>query len=388
MREMKILAWMVAAAMAVVVGSCGGGKNDAYFNPYRDTVMMIDGKAFGWDDQYPIGGFYLWGNDTIFDDHTMYLDSISPTRYSVNLIGKRRIFDITESECIKQMKAFNRPLEGFERYSNQYTHSQMARNGIDTITLSYTFLVDYPERDMPQSEAVRQWIISMFDAYVDLPWEPDVDLNTLYKIHKDKAIRYKGSPFDLDSLGRFAANNYFVSALDNDDPWHTMIEIVDLRTRVNNGRYLTYRDYTYSYEGGNHGYYAEDLVSFDLKNSLPIDNEYLFRPESLDQVKLCLLEVMAKDKKFSYGYEGMSTPQDVLEVFGSLENGKKIPLALEDFALPQGGLTPEGVVFSYAPYAIDCYAAGAYHFTVPYRKLEPYFTPIAHDLIFNDALHR
>lgn len=51
------------------------------------------------------------------------------------------------------------------------------------------------------------------------------------------------------------------------------------------------------------------------------------------------------------------------------------------FELPDGSLTDSGVVFSFQPYEIDCWAAGAYHFIVPYKKLLPYMTPKARRLI-------
>ena len=42
--------------------------------------------------------------------------------------------------------------------------------------------------------------------------------------------------------------------------------------------------------------------------------------------------------------------------------------------LPQPGLSEEGVVFSFQPYAISCFAAGVFHFTIPYKLVMPYLT--------------
>ncbi|MDE7189745.1 MAG: RsiV family protein [Muribaculaceae bacterium] len=41
------------------------------------------------------------------------------------------------------------------------------------------------------------------------------------------------------------------------------------------------------------------------------------------------------------------------------------------------------MMFSFQPYEIDCWAAGAYHFIVPYKKLMPYLTSEAKRLISN-----
>lgn len=38
------------------------------------------------------------------------------------------------------------------------------------------------------------------------------------------------------------------------------------------------------------------------------------------------------------------------------------------------GLSENGVVFSFQPYEISCFAAGTFHFTIPYERLKPYLT--------------
>ena len=45
-----------------------------------------------------------------------------------------------------------------------------------------------------------------------------------------------------------------------------------------------------------------------------------------------------------------------------------------EFKLPQPGLLKEGVVFSFQPYSISCFAAGVFHFSIPYERLAPYLT--------------
>ena len=45
------------------------------------------------------------------------------------------------------------------------------------------------------------------------------------------------------------------------------------------------------------------------------------------------------------------------------------------YTFPQPGLSDEGVVFSFQPYAISCFAAGTFHFTIPYGKILHLLTP-------------
>lgn len=51
------------------------------------------------------------------------------------------------------------------------------------------------------------------------------------------------------------------------------------------------------------------------------------------------------------------------------------------FDLPEGALTESGIIYSFQPYEIDCWAAGVYHFVVPYSRIMPYFTARAKRLI-------
>ena len=45
-----------------------------------------------------------------------------------------------------------------------------------------------------------------------------------------------------------------------------------------------------------------------------------------------------------------------------------------EFSLPQPGLTQDGIVFSFQPYDISFFAAGAFHFTIPYEKVKTFLT--------------
>lgn len=46
----------------------------------------------------------------------------------------------------------------------------------------------------------------------------------------------------------------------------------------------------------------------------------------------------------------------------------------DELLIPQPALTEEGIVFSVQPYDISSFAAGTFHFIIPYDKAEPYMT--------------
>lgn len=97
---------------------------------------------------------------------------------------------------------------------------------------------------------------------------------------------------------------------------------------------------------------------------------------------MMLFEVMAKDPHYRAWngdsitaseiqgkIEGWPSPNPVLE--GTEWEGHDREVKFE---LPDGALTDSGVLFSFQPYEIDCWAAGTFHFIVPYKQLRPYMT--------------
>ena len=95
-----------------------------------------------------------------------------------------------------------------------------------------------------------------------------------------------------------------------------------------------------------------------------------------------LFEVMAKDPHYLEWNEGLGNPNEIEDWILAWQSPDPILEGTEweepdrnvRFELPDGVLTESGVVFSFQPYEIDCWAAGAYHFIVPYKQLMPYLT--------------
>ena len=123
---------------------------------------------------------------------------------------------------------------------------------------------------------------------------------------------------------------------------------------------MTYQEYTHDYNAGAHGFYTERLVSYDHVHQQEIDCNYLFKPECMDDVLSILVDEAKKTpqyKEWEPNIEDYVTNKD--------EEGNEIG----GFTLPAPGLSEDGVVFSFQPYAISCFAAGAFHFTIPYSRI-------------------
>lgn len=89
---------------------------------------------------------------------------------------------------------------------------------------------------------------------------------------------------------------------------------------------------------------------------------------------------MAKDPHYLEWHSFVTSPDEVGPLieswqssFSDLEGTEwEEPKKEFEFKLPETALTDKGVIFSFQPYEIDCWAAGAYHFIVPYSRLIPY----------------
>ena len=139
----------------------------------------------------------------------------------------------------------------------------------------------------------------------------------------------------------------------------TLFFIHSLRARRLTDRYVSYQEYTNCYGGGAHGFFTEKLISYDYVHRREIDVDYLFKPQALKEVASVLLK--EAEKTFSY----QLWEPNLKSFLEKDEDGKK----RDGVRLPNPGLAKEGFVFSFLPYEIGPFAAGTFHFTVPYGKV-------------------
>ena len=191
----------------------------------------------------------------------------------------------------------------------------------DSGYLSYSLHVDYPKSYVTNAKAIKQWLVKI--------------------IQKDSC-----------GMG---------------DGISGQLRLYELRlpVAVYTGRFVTYTKYSMKYEGGLHGNYSERHVSYDYVHKQEINYDYLFREGSMADVVNILLDEVEKSPRYK------DWNPDVKSVV-IIKDSKGHPTG--EFKLPQPGLLKEGMVFSFQPYSISCFAAGVFHFTIPYERLAPYLT--------------
>jgi hypothetical protein len=109
----------------------------------------------------------------------------------------------------------------------------------------------------------------------------------------------------------------------------------------------------YNYSGGAHGNHATSLHSFDLVNRKTLNKDDIFTTDA-EKIVLPAIEKAARKR---FGLDAKAPLSNVL-----FENN--IPMT------DNIGLTPKGVLFSYAPYEIAAYAYGQVELFVPFSELK------------------
>ena len=122
----------------------------------------------------------------------------------------------------------------------------------------------------------------------------------------------------------------------------------------NNGEFLVYHRYWYSYEGGAHGMYTDtyDVIYLPTLTRLTLDD--IFAPGSIDKLNDMLIRQLLEDQHLNSREELNNAG------YFDAENIK----ATENFAIDNHGIT-----WTYNPYEIGCYAIGETRITLSYEQI-------------------
>ncbi len=238
-----------------------------------------------------------------------------------------------------------KPVKSFYRYKKERLAD--FSNGV-----RFSFSVDFPDSSVPYAKEIRWWL-----------GKKAIDALTSDESYQRKII-------NDNQLEKFVSGLYFSSKkgeyykLGKDHPAAEFFELT-LQSVKYYSRYVTYQELTHEYGGGAHGYYTERFISYDFVHNQEIDYDYLLQDGSEADVVKILLEEVQKSPRYKEWNADVKSEVIIKDSKGC-PSGK--------FKLPQPGLSKKGVVFSFQPYSISCFAAGVFHFTIPYERLTPYLT--------------
>jgi len=361
-------------------------------NFWIDTVMYAKGHAFGYRGDVTMwGGWYL---DTVFvgDDNMLRYDSVGPSTLKLSLVTRDLIVDFGDKNVADKIRAFLSPISGFRRFQHNYEECLDSMTDEEYGTHRYigelSFTVDYPDSGRENAAKINHFIGELTGiSEIEKAKVPALSaFYAGYSQTKNYRPVYTGNVNDLKSLSDFLANRTFENwKRGGEYNFGSSGATLAIMPRVANERYVTFSVYEYDRVGTGHGMYTEKFHTFDLNSGKELTNKDIFKCQHLDKVKKRLFEVMANDSHYRAWHGDSITATDIqdrIEAWQSpvqiVEGGEcEEPKRDVKFELPDGALTDLGVLFSFQPYEIDCWAAGAYHFIVPYDQLMPYMTPTA-----------
>ena len=340
-----------------------------YADWWADTICVVDGTAYYW-------AYEDYGRcNVIFNKYRVLLaapvlciDSFAPgcdTKFYVSNAGKSVLVDFSDKKTIERLKSLSRLLPSFTRYRKD----SIAGFGR---TVFYSFAVDFPTASIPHSNSIRKWLVKVVERSQSLD-EDIPGVSSLYIGYSKRPYggwTYSGNISDNRQVARFATNLYFAIkkgeyGTNKEDYPSTLFADLNLQAMVYNKRYVTYQEYTHDYNGGAHGFYTERLVSYDHVHQQEIDYDYLFKQDCKDEVLTILLDEAKKTPQYKEW-----EPNIMYYVKNQDEDGN----GTGELVLPTPGLSEDGVVFSFQPYSISCFAAGPFHFTIPYSRVKQCLT--------------
>lgn len=335
-----------------------------------DTICVVGNKVFYMAYSDYGNSSVIYNEDRIFTyDPTLTIDSFASGckyKFYVGIAGKTMLVDFSDANSLRALPSLSKELPSFTSYS------------LDSIagfgnSVSYSITVDFPKSSNYHAKEIGRWLVDKVADSQQLNEDIPM-LNAIYIGYSKRSNggwKYKGDINDHKKIAQSAASFYFAmikgewGTNDEDYPL-CLFSTLNLKARVYNNKFVTYQQYTHDYNGGAHGYYTERLISYDHVHQQNIDFDYLFNLGCKEELLKILLEV-AKD------YPQYDEWEPNIEEYVCVTDDKGNTTG--ELRFPQPGLSDKGVVFSFQPYDISCFAAGCFHYTIPYGKIKHLLTP-------------
>ena len=312
---------------------------------------------------------------------------LEKTGQSVKLIDGARTISATLGELYEYKGGKKTASILAKRFEKDYHIKPLTEYESEGIGFSVD--LDVPEGETKADVAIREWLSDAIknDVFSLLGYQKD--FNGRRKPSYDEFMKA------LDDYGMFweklCRSNYQV-----EDTLSIDLNC-DISTRliVDTPDYVTYQYSAYIYEGGLHGMPRSYYITYDKKRETILTAANTVKPNKLVQLRKEVMKVLKGRHDGLYDEDcpmedfmqqafSFHTPmfdEDIDDIWKSLltheyecdawsgwETAIKEEFSLNNFPLPHFALLPEGIVVTYHPYQIDCFAAGEYNAVVPYSK--------------------
>ena len=333
-----------------------------------DTICTVAGVTYLYASDNDLRTYAICTESTLLaeDPSLTYFetDSITPTIIKVLAGEKTLTVDFRNPSSIEKLRTLSSPvLPGWKRcrWDRTADFCDRVQNNLE---------IDYPKSSIVNSEYISKWIATVALAQKTGPVRLPLLVSTYLNFEWKDRSGYQGQLNDRNSVANYIADTYFADVeeefgREDENIPASLFSIISLRARFFNDRYVTYQMFTNDYNGGMHSYYTDQLVSYDCVHHESIGWEYLFKPKTEKSVLRQLEMIAEADEKYQLW------DADIWDFIRRVDDDGN---PTGEILLPIPSLTPDGVLFSFQPYEISCFAAGCFHFTIPYSRLTTYLT--------------
>lgn len=323
---------------------------------YKDTVPVDTCWVIG-NGTYVADGSILKfaiGVDTIRYDMRHLPDSVNPTReiLPANIVEHKyaHSFELTDSSWRCDFKFLAYLPENHPTWLNQFIATIMRNDiqalyldnkGADRILKEYYGIKAKPKK------------VNGIDAANMTPKEIACHFATVH----EQLYRNEFKMEDVDGHG---------------PKYDYMLEISPAWTSPD-GRYVTYRFYSYYYTMGAHGFMEEYYLTFNEETENILGYEEIIGAKAFpDAIKMLEQKLTAKEAQYRDMDEAYPAGMDAEQLEANAS--QIIKEVYQGSYYPRPALTNEGIVFSYQPYEKGAFCEGIIHFVIPYSRLKSKIT--------------
>lgn len=315
---------------------------------YADTLCAVNGKNYFIAREGCCSTALIYDNEKVFiEDPSLRIDSVSSghkNKIYVSVIDNYKLIDFSNPQSVKSLSTLTQNLPSFTRFRKDTTAIQKRAY--------FSLTADFPKKSVFHAEEISKWLVNKI---------------TLSDTTNEK-WKYKGDIHNPEQIAKHASSMFFDNwnNIDDDDYPLQVYTVLNFKAKVANKRYVTYLKFAHEYEGGAHGYYTENLLSYDHVHMQEIDFNYLFITQCKPQLQEILLKIAEKCPMYK------DCDYNINNYLCTTDNEGN---STGELQFPQPGLSKDGIVFSFQPYDICCFAAGTFHFTIPYYMIKHLLTP-------------
>ena len=263
------------------------------------------------------------------------------------------------------------------------------RNKYETMRAGFSVELDAPKDNSEQDKTVREWMMKAVrdDAFFQLENNRDIPVG--------KCTSLEDMRHSLDEYGvlweKLCRAEYQV-----EDTFEVKMTCdVVVRKMVDCDDYTTYHYWASLYGGGLHDLPHEYYITYDKRRGKLLDVDNSVKPAMNQQFRHLVLESLKKE--YDYHYECESSWKDFTnyvfsfhcpvidtggvddvmrsflvhdyscDVWAGWDGYYDKSFTEKDFPLTHFAVLPDGIVLTYHPYQIDCFAAGEYHAVIPFK---------------------